>query len=411
LDRTQRPISHLYNLLYRVNFFYSKKIFPIFVFDGKVSELKRVITKDQLKDFLFTKKWYEGSMKQGSRGLAREIALSKEYMWQNILEESKQLLGALGVPYIETPASAEAQCAYLVKKGVAQLSNSQDFDSLLFGCPNLVQNLSKSLRRKVQGKWRYEKIVPMVTNLQKTLKLLDISIFQLIDLSLLIETDYFPGIKGIGPKKGLKYIKQHKNIETIISCEKDKYDFTDFQIEFDFAKGIDVFFDIHRINMYFVVDKNVKNFRWEIPIATNLEDTIRIWGIGWTRYNQVFLDNGLADSGDSYLYDNPAVVTASNYQVAHEFTRYKELKLLFSPYSARSIRYNVILGESLNTDETSRLYSSFPLAPNPRIQEIEVYSVSTPISNITSNFSFESSETGALYLLHQDSDSISTTKA
>ena len=226
LDRTQRPISHLYNLLYRVNFFYSKKIFPIFVFDGKVSELKRVITKDQLKDFLFTKKWYEGSMKQGSRGLAREIALSKEYMWQNILEESKQLLGALGVPYIESPASAEAQCAYLVKKGVAQLSNSQDFDSLLFGCPNLVQNLSKSLRRKVQGKWRYEKIVPMVTNLQKTLKLLDISIFQLIDLSLLIETDYFPGIKGIGPKKGLKYIKQHKNIETIISCEKDKYDFT-----------------------------------------------------------------------------------------------------------------------------------------------------------------------------------------
>ncbi len=193
--------------------------------------------------------------------------------------------------------------------------------------------------------------------------------------------------------------------------QQDKYDFTDFQIEFDFAKGIDVFFDIHRINMYFVVDKNVKNFRWEIPIATNLEDTIRIWGIGWTRYNQVFLDNGLADSGDSYLYDNPAVVTASNYQVAHEFTRYKELKLLFSPYSARSIRYNVILGESLNTDETSRLYSSFPLAPNPRIQEIEVYSVSTPISNITSNFSFESSETGALYLLHQDSDSISTTKA
>ena len=26
LDRTQRPISHLYGLLYRINFFYTKKI-------------------------------------------------------------------------------------------------------------------------------------------------------------------------------------------------------------------------------------------------------------------------------------------------------------------------------------------------------------------------------------------------
>ncbi|MHA2123076.1 MAG: flap endonuclease-1, partial [Promethearchaeota archaeon] len=44
LDRTQRPISHLYGLLYRINFYYSKKIFPLFCFDGKPSELKRLIT-------------------------------------------------------------------------------------------------------------------------------------------------------------------------------------------------------------------------------------------------------------------------------------------------------------------------------------------------------------------------------
>ena len=29
IDRTQRPISHLYGLLYRVNFYYSKKIFHL----------------------------------------------------------------------------------------------------------------------------------------------------------------------------------------------------------------------------------------------------------------------------------------------------------------------------------------------------------------------------------------------
>ena len=153
LDKTQRPISHLYGLLYRINFLYMKKIFPIFCFDGKVSKLKRVITKDQLKDFLFVKQWFKEAQKNHNYELVRQIALGKEYMWQNIIEESKQLLGALGVPYIEAPASAESQCAYLVKQGFAQFSNSQDFDSLLFGCPYVIQNLSKSLRRKVQGKW------------------------------------------------------------------------------------------------------------------------------------------------------------------------------------------------------------------------------------------------------------------
>lgn len=80
LDRTQRPISHLYGLLYRTNFLYSKNIFPVFCFDGKISALKRVITKNQLKDFLFTQKWYEGAIQNNNKDLARQIALSREYM-------------------------------------------------------------------------------------------------------------------------------------------------------------------------------------------------------------------------------------------------------------------------------------------------------------------------------------------
>ncbi|MFX1411177.1 MAG: flap structure-specific endonuclease, partial [Promethearchaeota archaeon] len=74
LDRTQRPISHLYGLIYRINFFYSKKIFPIFCFDGRDSELKKVITKDQLNDFKFTQHWYEEAIGSGNKELARKIA-------------------------------------------------------------------------------------------------------------------------------------------------------------------------------------------------------------------------------------------------------------------------------------------------------------------------------------------------
>lgn len=257
LDRTQRPISHLYGLLYRTNFFYSKKIFPIYCFDGRDSELKRHITKDQLKDFRFTQKWYTSAIKSGDRKAAKQIALSKEYLWQNVIMESKQLLGALGIPYVESPASAESQCAYLVKQGIVDYSNSQDFDSLLFGCPLLIQNLSKSLRRKVQGKWVYNKVTSFFINLSENLKKLEINQFQLVDMVLLIGTDYFPGVKGIGPKKALNLIKKHQQVENIIIEERKQYDFS--QLTPEIVKKV------RKIFLFPEVSKSVSNFYWNLP--------------------------------------------------------------------------------------------------------------------------------------------------
>ena len=226
LDRTQRPISHLYGLLYRINFYYSKNIFPIFCFDGLDSELKKIKTKDRLNDFRFTQKLYNSAYQSGDRQLVRQIAMSKEYLWPNIIKESKQLIGALGVPYINSPASAESQCAQLVKAKIANYSNSQDFDSLLFGCPRIIQNLSKSLRRKVQGKWRYEKISPYSINLNENLNRLEIDQFHLVDMAILIGNDYFPGIKKIGAKHAFKFIKNYRTLENVINHEKGNYDFS-----------------------------------------------------------------------------------------------------------------------------------------------------------------------------------------
>jgi len=226
LDRTQRPISHLYGLLYRINFYYSKKIFPVFCFDGLDSELKKIKTKDRLNDFRFTQKLYNSAYQSGDRQLVRQIAMSREYMWPNIIKESKELLGALGVPYLSSPASAESQCAQLVKDKIAHFSNSQDFDSLLFGCPKVIQNLSKSLRRKVQGKWRYENVIPYSINLKESLTNLEIDQFQLVDMAILIGNDYFPGIKNIGPKHAFKFVKIYRNLDKVIEREKERYDFS-----------------------------------------------------------------------------------------------------------------------------------------------------------------------------------------
>ncbi len=259
IDRTQQAISHLYGLLYRINFYYSKKILPIFCFDGRISNLKRRITKDQLSDFLWTKDRYNEAILSGNKGIAKDIALGKEYFWHNTISESKELLGALGVPYVDSPASAESQCAELVKRGIVEFSNSQDFDSLLFGCPEVIQNLSKSQKKKIYGKWIYKKIEPVRISLSENLKLLNINYFQLIDLALLIGTDYNTGISGIGPKTALKLIKKYGDLERIVlnSNEKEKYSFNNLTVDL-----------IHKIRKIFIfpkVLKNPTNLHWNFP--------------------------------------------------------------------------------------------------------------------------------------------------
>ena len=256
-DSTQRPISHLYGLLYRVKFYYSKKILPIFCFDGVDSELKQLHTTDKLHDFRFYEKWREQALKSGDWQKARNIGLNKNFLWSNIIKESKQLLGALGVPYLTSPASAESQCAQLVKDGIAKYSNSQDYDSLLFGCPRIVINLSKSLKHKVRGRWIYEKVQPELIDLKKTLDKLDIDQFQLVDMGLLIGTDYFSGIKHIGPKTAWKAIQVDKNIERVLNSLKDGFDFSELHPE--------IIKKVRKIFLFPDVLKTIPKFHWDPP--------------------------------------------------------------------------------------------------------------------------------------------------
>jgi flap endonuclease-1 len=257
IDRTQRVISHLYGLLYRINFLYSKDLLPLICFDGKVSPLKRVETKDYLNDIRYARKQYQKAIEKNDKKKAKAIALSKEYLWPNVILEAKRTLSAFGVPFIDSPASAESQCAYLVREKFADYSNSQDYDSLLFGCPKVIQNLSKSMRRKVHGKWRYIKIVPSVISLEDNLNTLEVSLFQLIDIAILIGTDYNDGVKGIGPKTALKFVKKYENLETIIRSEKKNFKFTHLTPE--------LIQEVRKIFLFPDVIETFDNLLWNFP--------------------------------------------------------------------------------------------------------------------------------------------------
>jgi flap endonuclease-1 len=137
-------------------------------------------------------------------------------------EDSKKLLGLLGVPWIQAPSEGEAQAAYMTRKGDSDYCASQDYDSLLFGAPKFVRNVTVSGRRKLPSKNIYIEVIPEVVELEQALKALGITYEQLIDVGVLIGTDFNPdGIKGLGPKTALKLIKEHGSLEKAVPYVKN----------------------------------------------------------------------------------------------------------------------------------------------------------------------------------------------
>jgi flap endonuclease-1 len=136
--------------------------------------------------------------------------------------DSHKLLELMGLPWIQAPSEGEAQAAYMVKRGDADYCASQDYDSLLFGAPRMLRNITISGRRKLPSKNIYIDVVPEVMELSKTLSETGLTYEQLIDVGILIGTDYNPdGIKGLGPKTALKLIKQYGTLEDALPHTKN----------------------------------------------------------------------------------------------------------------------------------------------------------------------------------------------
>jgi flap endonuclease-1 len=129
-----------------------------------------------------------------------------------IVESSKQLLNHIGIPYVQAPSEGEAQAAYMVIKGDVDFTGSQDYDSLLFGSPRLARNLAITGKRKLPGRNVYIDVKPETIDLHKNLQKLGITREQLVDIALLIGTDYNEGIRGVGAKKAYKYIKAYGDV-------------------------------------------------------------------------------------------------------------------------------------------------------------------------------------------------------
>ena len=213
MDHQGRVTSHLSGIIYRVSNFVAAGIKPAFVFDGEPPRLKArtIVARGEIKRRA-EREWRE-AVEIGDLATARTKAMQTSRLTEEMVDQSKRLLDLLGFPWVQAPAEGEAQASAMARTGVAYAAASQDFDSLLFGSPRLVMNVAITGRRKLPRKDVYVDVQPEEISLEATLANLGITREQLVDMGLLIGTDFNEGVKGIGPKKALALIKKHGALE------------------------------------------------------------------------------------------------------------------------------------------------------------------------------------------------------
>ncbi|CAJ0571256.1 unnamed protein product, partial [Mesorhabditis spiculigera] len=207
--------SHLMGMFYRTIRMIDNGIKPVYVFDGKPPDLKsgelekRKERRDEAEKLLAEAK-EKGDAEAADKFERRLVRVTKD---QN--EEVKRLLRLMGVPVVEAPCEAEAQCAALAKAGKVYGAATEDMDALTFGASVLLRHMTFSEAKKMPIKQ---------FNLEAAMKGLNLSREEFVDLCIMLGCDYCPTIRGIGPKRAIELIRQYKSIDSVLeNIDTKKY--------------------------------------------------------------------------------------------------------------------------------------------------------------------------------------------
>jgi flap endonuclease-1 len=215
-DREGRTTSHLAGLLFRsTRLMLDHDLRFVFVFDGPPHPLKaRVVAERRSVRERARTEWSEALRRHDFQtAWSKAVMMSK--LDQPMIDDAKRLLSLMGVPYVQAPGEGEAQAAFMASHGDVWAASSRDYDSVLFGSPRVVRYLTISGREFLPSKGVSRPLKPELIELSGLLRYHEITLEQLVDLAILIGTDFNEGIEGIGPKTALKLIKRHGSLEAL----------------------------------------------------------------------------------------------------------------------------------------------------------------------------------------------------
>jgi flap endonuclease-1 len=202
--------SHIQGMFNRTIKMMTSGVRPVYIFDGKPPQMKggelakRLAKRAKAETDLAAAKAAE-DVDDINKFSSRLVKVTRQHN-----EDCKQLLRLMGVPVVNAPCEAEAQCAELARNNKVYATATEDMDALTFKTPKLVRKMTFS---QAKGK---DKQPILEIDHALVLRGLDLTYEQFVDLCILCGCDYCGSIKGIGPKTALKLVRAHKTIEAVI---------------------------------------------------------------------------------------------------------------------------------------------------------------------------------------------------
>lgn len=168
---------HIFESLNFIHSLLEKNNIPLVIFDGQPNNIKK--KKNKSNDI------YNNVNED-------EIFKLSKYK----INEIKNMLSIMGITYVQSYEESDPQCAILSKLKLCDYVISDDLDLLLFGCNTLLKKIYKTDIKylKHHTNYNYRKNI-MEISLPQILKDLDMNQNDLINLSLLLGTDYSKSIK------------------------------------------------------------------------------------------------------------------------------------------------------------------------------------------------------------------------
>src|SRR4051812_20116651 len=222
-DSTGRTTSHLSGLFYRTTRLIAEHgLALVFVFDGAPPALKaQEIAKRRALRERYEEE-HATALEEGDLARAYSKATMTSRLTREMVGEARELLRLMGIPTVQAPSEAEAQAAHMAAASPdVWAAASKDYDALLFGAPRLVRFLTISGKEFLPSQGTFRPIVPEVLDLGSLLAGWRITREQLVDLAILVGTDFTDGVHGIGPKKALRLVQRHGRIEDMPADVRD----------------------------------------------------------------------------------------------------------------------------------------------------------------------------------------------
>lgn len=213
-DTYGRITSHLSGLFYRTTRLIADfGLRLVFVFDGRppVQKMAEIERRRAIRQRYEAEA--EGARQAGDLAQAYSKSTMTSRLTGAMAQEAQELLRLMGLPIVQAPSEAEAQAAHMARRGDVWAAASKDYDALLFGAPRLVRFLTISGREYLPSRGTSRAITPELIDLPRMLDALGVTAPQLVDLGLLVGTDFHPGVKGIGPKKALTLLSRYGVID------------------------------------------------------------------------------------------------------------------------------------------------------------------------------------------------------